>query len=565
VSATARENAAEPGRASGSPGRAAPGRAVRPTDGDAYREPWTYKPREARVVRGETLTSDRTIKADVCVIGSGAGGAPVAKELAEGGMSVVMLEGGDWYTTDDFNARPRDMTAKLYRDAGQTVTLGNVPIVLPLGEGIAGTTLVNSGTCFRTPEAILASWGARFGLDQLSPDELDPFFRRVEREVHVAQVPEDLAGTNALVIKRGAERLGWSGDFIFRNASGCVGSGVCAFGCPTSSKLHMGLTYVPRAWDAGATSYTNCKAEKIELAGGRARGVEARTAAGARLTVECDHVVVACGALLTPLFLRRNGLGRESGELGENLALHPATAVRARFAEEIDMAKGVPQSYYIDEFCDEGIMFEGAAGPPDYAAMSFPFSREEHRALMLDYLHIAQFGVMVSDTARGSVRSAPGGSFRIAYDMNDQDLRTFRRGIELLCECYWAAGAEEIYPPVEGIGVLRDGELAPLRARALQPRDITLMAFHPMGTARADARPAHGVVDADLKLHGVDGVYVSDASVLPSSLGVNPQITIMALATRLAYAMLGKSAPVDEPEPEKIARPRINAVHAVTA
>src|SRR5204862_8248033 len=156
----------------------------------------------------------------------------------------------------------------------------------------------------------------------------------------------------------------------------------------------------------------------------------------------CDFAVVACGAIQSPLFLAGNGVGGESGELGRNLALHPATGVRARFAERIDMAQGVPQSYYIDEFCDEGIMFEGAAGPPDYAAMSFPFSREQHRELMLDYLHIAQFGLMVSDTSRGSVRSLPGNAFHISYVLHDEALRTFKRGIELLCEVDWAAGAE---------------------------------------------------------------------------------------------------------------------------
>jgi choline dehydrogenase-like flavoprotein len=538
---------------------------VRPTTGDAYREPWTYKPREVRVVRGDGIAGDVTIRADVCVIGTGAGGAPVAKELAEGGMSVVSLETGERFTTDDFNARPREMTSLLYRDAGQTVTFGNVPIVLPQGEGVAGTTLVNSGTCFRAPEVILQSWGERFGLDALAPDELEPYFRRVEREIHVVQVPEDLAGNNALVIKRGAERLGWSGDFIFRNASGCVGSGVCNWGCPASAKLHTGLTYMPRAWDAGATTYTLCRAERIETSGGRVRAVKARTAGGGRLCVECDTAIVAGGAIQSPLFLKKNGLGLASGELCHNLALHPATAVRALFDEEIDMARGVVQSFYIDEFCDEGIMFEGAAGPPDYASMSSPFSREEHRARMLDYLHLAQFGLMVSDTSRGSVHALPRGANRVSYDLNDEDLRTFRRGIELLVECYWEAGAREVYPPVEGVAVLRDGDVQTLRDHRVRPQDLTLMAFHPMGTARADARPAHGVVDPDLKLYGIEGLYVADGSVIPSSLGVNPQITIMALATRLAYHLLGKPAPVDEPEPEKIARPRIRQVHAITA
>jgi choline dehydrogenase-like flavoprotein len=153
----------------------------------------------------------------------------------------------------------------------------------------------------------------------------------------------------------------------------------------------------------------------------------------------------------------------------------------------------------------------------------------------------------------------------MSYDLNDHDLRTFKRGIELLCECYWAAGANEIYPPVEGIGALRDGDLDTIRRHELRPHELTLMAFHPMGTARADARSAHGVVDGDLKVHGTENLYVSDASVLPSSLGVNPQETVMALATRLAYSLLGKPAPVDEPAPEKIARPRIERVHEITA
>jgi GMC oxidoreductase len=327
----------------------------------------------------------------------------------------------------------------------------------------------------------------------------------------------------------------------------------------------MGLTYIPRAWDAGATSYTLCRAERLEVEGGMLRAVEAKAKGGARLRVECETAIVAAGAIQTPLFLKKNGLGLESDELCRNLALHPATGVRARFAEEINMAKGVLQSYYVDEFCDEGIMFEGAAGPPDYAAMSFPFSREQHRDLMLDYLHIAQFGLMVSDTSRGSVRALPRGAFQISYVLNEEDLRTFKRGIELLCECYWAAGAEEVYPPIEGIGILRDGDLDTVRNHALRAQELTLAAFHPLGTARADARHDHGVVDPDLKLYGGEGIYVCDGAVVPSSLGVNPQMTIMALSTRLAYHLLGKPAPVDEPQPEKIARPRIRKVHEVTA
>ncbi len=538
---------------------------MRPTTGTAYTDGrGAFRPAAERVERGAELHGERTVRADACVIGTGAGGAPAAKELAEGGMSVVMLEEGERFTTDDLTARPREMTSVLYRDAGQSATVGNTPIVLPLGKTIGGTTLVNSGTCFRTPAPVLEMWGERFGLEELTPEELDPFFRRVEREINVAQVPEELAGRNALVVKRGADRLGWSGDFIWRNVRGCVGSGVCAFGCPTSAKQHVGITYVPRAWEAGAVTWSGCRATRIELGGGRARAVEARTSGGGRLRVECDVVIVACGAIHTPLFLRRQGLGAGSGELGRNLAIHPATGMRALFDEEIDMARGVPQSYFIDEFADEGIMLEGAAGPPDYAAMSLPFSGERHRELMLRFRNMSQFGLMVSDRSRGEVRERAG-AVEIRYELNQDDTATFKRGVELLAELYWAAGARTIYPPVEGVNELHDGELQPLRELRLRPRDLTLMAFHPLGTARADARPAHGVVDGDLKVHGAANVYVSDASVVPSSLGVNPQITVMALATRLAYRLLEKPAPEDEPEPESIARPRIGRVHALTA
>ncbi|HEY6781155.1 MAG TPA: GMC family oxidoreductase [Thermoleophilaceae bacterium] len=535
--------------------------AIRPTTGSAYTDgSGMFRPAEERVEQGASVTGERVVRADVCVIGTGAGGAPVAKELAEGGMRVVMLEEGPHWRAEDLTARPRDMTTLLYRDAGQVVTSGNTPILLPLGSGVGGTTFVNSGTCFRTPAPVLEQWARDFGLEQLTPTTLDPFFRRVERELSVAQVPSQLAGNNALVVKRGADALGWSNDFIYRNARGCVGSGVCAFGCPTSAKQHTGITYVPRAWDAGAITWTGCRAQRVLTANGRARGVEARTAGGGKLMVYADTVVVACGAIHTPLLLARSGLGGESGQLGQNLSIHPATAVRARFDEEIDMARGVPQSLYIDEFAAERIMFEGAAGPPDYLALSFPFSRERLRDLMLRFKELSQFGVMVSDRSRGSVRELAG-RLVIDYQLVGEDVAAFKRGIELLTELYWAAGARTVYQPVSGVPELRDGELGPLPGRRLRARDLTLMAFHPLGTARADVRPAHGVVDEDLRVHGAEGVYVSDASAVPSSLGVNPQITIMALATRLAFSLLDRPAPDDEPEPESIARPRV-AAHA---
>lgn len=536
--------------------------AVRATTGAAYTDGrGAFRSSVERIEDGASIGGTRKIEVDAVVVGAGAGGAPVAKELAEGGLRVAVLEDGERFTPDRYTARPSQMTSLLYRDAGQTATVGNVAILLPLGRGVGGTSMVNSATCFRTPPPVLEMWARRFGLEALSGQALDPFFRRVEREVNVAQVPEELAGANARVVRRGAQALGWSGDFIYRNARGCVGSGVCNFGCPTSAKQHVGITYVPRAWEAGAVTYTGARVTEIRTAAGRVRGVVARTAGGGRLEVQAELVVLAAGAIHTPLLLRRNGLGLASGELCGNLSIHPATAVRALFDEQIDMARGVPQSYYIDEFADEGVMLEGAAGPPDYIAATLAsLSAERARKVMLDYAHLSQFGAMVSDRSRGSVRERAG-RVELRYELIPHDVAAFKLALERLGELYAAAGAHTVMYPVHGLDPLPAGELEPLRRRELRARELTPMAFHPLGTARADANPARGVVDADLGVHGVAGLYVADGSVVPSSLGVNPQITIMALATRLAYHLLGRCAPTDEPEPETVARPRITRVH----
>jgi choline dehydrogenase-like flavoprotein len=484
----------------------------------------------------------RVVEADVCVIGAGAGGAVAAAELAEGGASVVVLEQGPRHDADRFSARPLDMLARLYRDGGQTTTLGTPPILLPLGRGLGGTTLVNSGTCFRTPPAVLDRWRREFGLEGLADEAaLDPCFARVEASLSIGEVTPELAGRNAAVARRGAEALGWSHGFLRRNARGCVGSGVCAFGCPTSAKQHVGITYIPRAEAAGAQVISGADVRHVLVERGVARGVEARLAGGGRLEVRAPAVIVACGTIHTPLLLARSGLGRASGELGRNLALHPATGAFALMDEVVDMARGVPQSFYVDEFADEGIMFEGVAGPPSYVAMSLPLSGRSHAAAMERYRNLAMFGLMVSDGSRGSVRSLAGRPV-IRYELAEEDAVRFRRGLQRMEELFRAAGAREVYLPLPG-GV------APEHARA---RDLKLMAFHPLGTARADARPQHGVVDGDLALHGVQGVHVADGSVVPSSLGVNPQLTIMALATRLAFGLLGR----DVPQPDQPGRAR---------
>jgi choline dehydrogenase-like flavoprotein len=507
--------------------------AARPTGPAAYGDASTLlRPREVRVERGAAIAGRRRVKADAVVIGTGAGGAVVAKELAEGGLSVVMLEEGEHVSASDFTARPRDDSPRFYRDAAMVATVGNAPIVLPLGRAVGGTTILNSATCYRTPRTLLERWGL------WSAGELDPYFRRVERIFNVCRVPREIAGRNAHAMQRGAEALGWSGEYLHRAARGCVGSGVCAFGCPSGGKQHTGNTYVPLAWDAGAVTITGAKATRV-MPG---RGAVARTTGGGRLRVDADLVVVACGAIGTPVLLKRSGI-RPPG-LGENLSLHPATGVWAEHDEDVDMHAGVPQAYAVDEFAAEGLMIEGWAGPPDMLALALPAAGDELRRVMLDYRRVAQAGLMIRDSSRGTVHAA-GGRALIRYDVNRADTDLIVRGIAKAAELELAAGARRVHVPITGARpVTTVDEARALRAHAKQ---LGLTAFHPLGTAAAGR-----VVDRDLRLAG--GLLVADGSVVPSSLGVNPQLTIMALATRAAFAALGRPAPGDEPESESLGR-----------
>jgi ferredoxin len=210
-----------------------------------------------------------SVRADVVVIGSGAGGAVVAKELAERGISVIVVEEGAYFVQEDFRGSLPDRFQKLYRDGGTTLALGRPFVSVPLGKAVGGTTVVNSGTCFRAPDRVLREWESRWGIEGASPDALGEIFDRVERTMHVKPVPEELLGENARVFRRGAEALGMHGAPMRRNIDGCRGCGVCAFGCPSDAKRAMHLSYLPLAEAAGARIYARCR---VRRGGGRDPG-----------------------------------------------------------------------------------------------------------------------------------------------------------------------------------------------------------------------------------------------------------------------------------------------------
>jgi len=484
-----------------------------------------------RVTDGSRVASDLDMECEVVVVGTGAGGAACAYELASRGRAVLMLEEGRYHRRDAFNARASQMTRMLYRDRGLTIALGNANIPIWAGRAVGGSTVINSGTCYRAPERVFRRWRGE-GLNDFSSQALAPFYERVEQMLQVTRAKRELTGGVGRVVARGADKLGYRNAPLMRNAPDCDGQGVCCFGCPTGAKRSTDVSYVPEALKHGAELITSAKVSRIEIEGKRARGVYVRLGSGKILHVRAEAVVVAGGAIMTPLLL---GDTLKSPALGRHLSIHPATKVMAVFDELIDMDDAIPQGYSVEQFQDQGMMFEGASTPIDITAVAIPWVGKRFMELMEAYRHVATFGFMIEDTSRGRVRMGPSGSPLLTYDLNLDDTAKMKRGIAILSELFFAAGARRVLPMVLGMEELRSPvDLATLRSMRIRPGDFEVTAYHPLGTCRIGVDSRTSVLGPDHQSHEVSGLYVTDGSAVPSPLGVNPQMTIMAMALRAA-------------------------------
>jgi choline dehydrogenase-like flavoprotein len=501
-------------------------------------EPFKKVEREPELVELKLEQPERGFydTADVVIVGSGAGGAVAAKELAEAGLKVILLEEGEHFDRRDFTGTPPERLRRFYRGNGLTFTIGVPTISLPIGRGVGGSTLINSGTCFRTPDFVLDSW-------RLDPDEMGPFFDDVETILHVEPVGADIMGTNGDVMDAGRKALGYSGGPIRRNARGCHGSGVCAFGCPLDAKLGMHVTYLPLAAAAGARIISGCRVDEVVVEGGRATGVKGSlldpetgaTQRDGRFEIGAATVVLAAGAVYTPAMLLRQRLANSSGQVGRNLRIHPGCGVLGVFDRDLHAWKGVMQSYYVDERLRDGILLEATYPPPGvgYSAGGVGGKGTDLKEMLSRYRQTAAAGLIISDTGSGRIRSVPAGGLLISYDLHPDDLRKTLEGISLAAEIYLAAGADEVHTLLPGMPPVRKREdLAGITGGRWTAADLKLSAYHPMGTCRMGSDPRTSVVDEHGRSHDVPGLVIADASVLPGSTFVNPQITIMALVAR---------------------------------
>ncbi len=517
------------------------------------------------VQKGRELLAGKdtlTLHSDVVVVGSGAGGAVVAAELAEAGQQVLILEEGPHLTPQELGGqRPSQTIRRAWREAGMSfaVPVGDTPAInVMMGRCVGGSSVMTGGVCFRTPDEVLTEWARDHGLPGLAPDRMTPYFEEVERRSHVETVPESLRSRSTVLFAQGAERLGYPLMPNQRNTKDCDGCSRCNFGCPHQAKWSVDLTYLPRALHAGATLISDCLVEKVLTHGERAVGVSGRllddgSQRRRRFTVHARRVVLACGALHTPRLLMQSGFTESLPALGRNLTLHPSFRVMARFDEPVYGWRGAMQSAHSHAFSHERVTVMSVFVPAGVLAATLPGIGPAHARRAAAVPHLAVFGGMIHDDAGGRVHPRSslitlGGLLSrrepfLTYRMSARDRHAVSRLLRILAETFFAAGAREVILPILGGvpgarqgGITADG-LRQLDLDRIPARRLECASQHPLGSCRMGTSPEHAVVDSSGQVFGLRDLFLVDGSILPSSLGVNPQVSIMAMATRLAWQL----------------------------
>jgi choline dehydrogenase-like flavoprotein len=533
-----------------------------------YPEPWK-PPHEAPVAANpdhplvsEQVTQDSEIEADVCVVGSGAGGGVVAALLAQAGRKVVVLEAGGEESEWPFDAEEDSGFRRLFAKRGLLASVDGRIAVLS-GRTLGGGTTVNWMTCFRPPERLLRQWAQVSGVEGLVGPELQRSLDEVEKRLHVDKDESWLNKNNSALV-RGAEALGWHHAIQGRNAKGCGDCGLCTFGCPWGSKQSTTRTYLQDAYDAGARIVTRAMVERVLFEGKQVVGVEATVGTiGAlpqrkegegvrRLTVRASMVVVAGGGIESPALLLRSGV--QNSALGKHLYLHGSTVVMGFFDEAIGAWSGPLQSAHSDEFADLdgkgfGFKFEVTPIYPGLGATALPWENgESFKRRMLELKHTVSLLVLMRERVGGRVSVDRWGNPRIHYALSKSDAEHLLKGVKEEARLLMAAGARETYTlHTQLTGITRkeknntmawerfDRQVDRLGAGA---NNLMLFSAHQMGTCRMGMDPAKSVVDESGAVHGYKGLYVADGSVFPQASGVNPMITIMGLAHWMASRWL---------------------------
>jgi choline dehydrogenase-like flavoprotein len=489
------------------------------------------------------------LEADVCVVGSGAGGGVIAAELQRAGRSVVVLEMGQYRNESDFKQLELAGMFELYLGGGLAASEDGSIAVLA-GSTLGGGTVVNYMNCIRTPERIRAEW-ASMGIDGLDSPDFDRHIEAIWERLSVNDGATSQNRTHKKLIAA-CDELGYPHRALTRNADPSCDDprvcGYCASGCQKGCKQSTMKTFLQDAADAGTRFVVGCRAERVLVQDGRAAGVEASVThedgSTTSLTVHAPTVVVACGAIESPALLLRSGIGGPA--VGKHLRLHPASIVAGVYDDPIEGWIGQIQSALSDEFTssegDYGFLIEAAGVAPGIQAMSTPWlDGASHKELLSRTLkYSAPFISVARDHGEGEVVIDDYGRAVTRWSFDDEvDVRLFRKAMGELAKLHLAAGAKEILTYFQDPVLWKEGEdfdafLGEIDLGSLAANDVAAFTAHQMGSCRMGSDPATSVADGRGELHDTPGVWIGDGSAFPTAPGVNPMISVMSLAHRTA-------------------------------
>lgn len=515
--------------------------------------PLTVPKQGLKVTQASDVTDARTtLKADAVVVGSGAGGAIAAYELARAGKKVVVLEAGPYVPSDKFAEMLAVAMGTLYQDhGGQSNMNGDIAILQ--GACVGGSTVVNAALCFRTPDYYLERWGKEHGLTNLTPAVLKPYFEKVEANLHIREVTPSETSPGALRLAKGMRKLGLPEGKARRNVKDCANSGFCFSGCATDRKQSMLVTYLPWAVAHGASIHADTRVTEILADGGKASGVRAEVidpATGrkkADLEVQAPIVVLAAGPVQTPILLLKSGLANGSGQVGKNFACHPTMSVTAVFDEEVRDFHGATHSLYMDRdtLPEQGgyLLLNAIQEPVEASFQAEPGTGKPYMAYMQGYRNTLRLISLIHDKNVGEVRWKDGHK-EIHYTVDDEDFEAMKRGLITTCEVLFASGARKLLLPTSQRSEITSANDVKRVIGALrnEPARYKYTSFHPQGTCRMGADPHRSVVNPHGETHEVRQLYVVDASLLPTSIGYNPSETVYALASYISDQIVKATA-----------------------
>jgi choline dehydrogenase-like flavoprotein len=486
------------------------------------------------------------VEADYVVVGSGAGGAAAAVTLARGGARVAIVEAGAWRDPEDYPSSAYGAMRDLMDDWGSQVTMGRALWPVVQARTVGGTTVINSAICVRTPDDIFDQWKNDHGVDGLR-ERVGVAQDRIERELFVEEVPENARGLSNIHAKRGADELHWPhSHYMRRYVKGCEGAGQCLQGCRTRRKQSTNLNYVPETIARGGFVVSSAPVDRVVFERNRAVGVTGRfvhpasRASGTRFVVRAKKgVVVAASVTHSPLVLMRSGVKLRA--LGKFFRAHPGTGVFGCYDEPIDMNVGATQGWASTGFREKpGLKLETLAIPPELVASRLAGGGAVLMKRLTEYRHLAMWCHAVRAESTGTIgQSLIGDKPVVRYTLDRADMERFRQGMILLAKQHFAAGAKEIVPGIAGMPFkLGPDEVDKLEDAPLDPRRYVAILSHLFGGCVMGRDERTSVTDARGRVHGFESLVVADASVIPTNLGVNPQHTIMGLATTFAEEML---------------------------